>query len=110
VAHVISKVRLRAFWEKHRDAEKELATWFKSARKARWAILADVRVPFPTADQVGTCLVFDNCHNDYRLIVRPSRNWKRLYVRHVLTHKDYDKGQWKKGCTKAKGQETATWQ
>jgi len=99
VAHVIAKPRLRAFWEKHRDAQKELEAWFKSARKARWMCLADVRVPFPSADQVGRCLIFDVCHNRYRLIVRATRNWKRIYVRHVLTHNDYDKGQWKKGCT-----------
>jgi mRNA interferase HigB len=99
VAHVISKKRLRVFWEKHREAQQELQAWLKSARKAHWMHLADVRVPFPRADQVGSCLIFDICHNKYRLIVRPSRNWKRLYVRHVLTHKDYEMGQWKQSCT-----------
>jgi mRNA interferase HigB len=99
VAHVIAKARLRAFWERHRDAQNALAAWFKAARKARLTCLADMRVPFPSADQVGSCLIFDVCHNKYRLIVRPSRNWKRLFVRHVLIHRDYDKGHWKKGCT-----------
>src|SRR5438067_11940322 len=98
MAHVISKPRLRRFWEKHRDAQQELQDWFKAARKARWASLADVRKPFPSADQVGRCLIFNVCGNKYRLIVRTTRNWKRLYVRHVLTHKDYDKQEWKKSC------------
>ncbi len=50
---------------------------------------------FPSADRYGHCLVFNIRHNRYRLIVRPSANWKRLYVRHILTHKDYDKDVWK---------------
>ena len=99
MAHVISKPRLRAFWEKHRDAQGELEEWFKVARKARWGQLADVRMQFPSADQVGRCLVFNICHNKYRLIVRRSQNWKHLAVRHILTHKDYDRNQWKQSCT-----------
>jgi mRNA interferase HigB len=99
VAHVISKARLREFWEKHRDAQKELEAWFKAARKARWTCLADARVPFPGVDQVGRCIIFDVCHNKYRLIVRTTRNWKRLYVRHALTHRKYDMAEWKKDCT-----------
>jgi len=98
VAHVISKRPLRAFWTKHRDAEKELAAWFKIARRATWTKIAEVRELFPDADQVGRCIVFNICHNDYRLIVSVSRNWKRIYVLDVLTHKDYSKNTWKKDC------------
>jgi mRNA interferase HigB len=57
-----------------------------------------VREPFPDADQVGRCVVFNICRNDYRLIVSVSRNWKRIYVMSVLTHKDYSKNTWKKDC------------
>ena len=45
--NVVSKARLRAFWEQHRDAQKELEAWFKIVRKARWTDLADVRASFP---------------------------------------------------------------
>lgn len=53
---------------------------------------------YPSADLVGRCLVFNISHNKYRLIVRVTQNWKRLYVRHVLTHKQYDSDSWKKDC------------
>jgi mRNA interferase HigB len=33
--------------------------------------------------------------NKYRLITAIHYNRKRVYVRHVLTHKEYDRGQWK---------------
>jgi mRNA interferase HigB len=97
--HVISKKRLQSFWENRRDAQKELEAWYKVARKARWIGLADVRMAFPKADQVGTCLVFNICGNKYRVIARASRNWKTLYVRYVLTHKKYDRRAWLESCT-----------
>jgi mRNA interferase HigB len=98
MAHVISKRRLRQFWQKHHDAEKDLMAWYKAACKAPWTTIAEVRELFPTADQVGRCLVFNIRHNRYRLVVRMSRNWRRIWVRQVLTHKDYDKDEWKQDC------------
>ncbi len=68
-------------------------------RKAQWTNLTDLRIAYPKADQVGRCLIFNVCGNKYRLIVRVTQNWKRLYVRHVLTHKDYDKQAWLIGCS-----------
>ncbi len=97
--NVVSKARLRAFWEQHRDAQKELEAWFKIVRKARWTDLADVRASFPSADKVGSCLIFNICHNKYRLIVWANRRMTWLFVKHILTHKDYDKDLWKKDCT-----------
>jgi mRNA interferase HigB len=99
VAHVIAKPRLREFWEHNRDAQKELEDWYKAARKALWTNLADVRMAYPKADQVGRCLIFNICGNKYRLIIRATRNWKRLYVRYVLTHRDYDKRAWLESCS-----------
>ena len=51
---VISLRRLREFWEQHGDAEKPLRNWFKTARKARWGSLQDVRRTYPRTDSVAT--------------------------------------------------------
>jgi mRNA interferase HigB len=48
-----------------------------------------------SADQVGKCIVFNIGGNKYRLIVIISPNWRKVYIRFVLTHKDYDRGGWK---------------
>jgi mRNA interferase HigB len=96
--HVISKKRLRDFWEHHPDSEKELLAWYKIARKARWSRLAEVRATFRSADKVGKCVVFNIRHNRYRLVVIITRDWKRVLIRHVLTHADYDLGKWKSDC------------
>lgn len=43
-----------------------LEDWWAAARKARWSRLVDVRVLYPDADEVGQCLVFNACGNEYR--------------------------------------------
>jgi mRNA interferase HigB len=96
--HVISRKKLREFWADHADAEKELLAWYKVAKAARWTKLTDVRVTFRTADLVGKCIVFNILPNRCRLVVIITKDWKRVLVRHVLTHKDYDPDEWKSDC------------
>jgi len=51
---------------------------------------------FPTADQVGKLTVFNVGGNKVRLIAAIHYNRKRIYIRWVLTHREYDQGRWKK--------------
>ena len=48
-----------------------------------------------TADLVGKFVVFDIGGNKYRLIAAIHYNRGKLFVRHVLTHSEYDEGNWK---------------
>ncbi|MBX7256508.1 MAG: type II toxin-antitoxin system HigB family toxin [Candidatus Hydrogenedentes bacterium] len=50
---------------------------------------------FPSADIVDHWIVFNIGGNKYRLIASIHFNRYRVYVRHVLTHKEYDRGAWK---------------
>ncbi|HJZ91004.1 MAG TPA: type II toxin-antitoxin system HigB family toxin [Gemmataceae bacterium] len=90
--HVISKKRLREFWEEHPRAQAPLEAWYQVARHAEWDSFMDVRQAFNTADQVGRFTVFDIGGNKYRLIAAIHFNRGKLFVRHVLTHSDYDEG------------------
>jgi mRNA interferase HigB len=94
--HVISEKKLREFWTLHPDAETPLRSWHRIAEQSEWEKLADVRENYPSADQVGKFTVFNIGGNKFRLIVVVHFNRGKLYVRHVLTHGDYDKGDWKK--------------
>ena len=96
---VISLRRLREFWEQHGDAEKPLRNWFKTARKARWGSLQDVRRTYPHTDGVATAggetlTVFNIGGNKYRLIARVRYDFELINVRVVLTHAEYNKGKW----------------
>ena len=95
VVHVISRKKLREFWEQHADAERPLASWFKVASKAQWASLVELRQTYPTADSVGKFTVFNIGGNKYRLITEINFHAQRVYIRHVLSHADYDRARWR---------------
>jgi mRNA interferase HigB len=54
-----------------------------------------VRTAFPTADKVGKLTVFNIGGNKARLITAIHYNRRKVYIRAVLTHEEYDQNQWK---------------
>ena len=96
--HVISRKALREFASVHPDSEAPLDAWYRIAKKAEWENLVQVREVYPHADPVGECTVFNIRGNRYRLICGIDYEGQVIYIRHVLTHKDYDRGGWKSGC------------
>lgn len=94
---IISKRAIREFAiGKYRVATAPLEHWYETARRAVWRNSGDVRLDFNTADFVGDLVVFDIGGNKYRLIAAIKYRWQILYIRAILTHEDYDKGDWKK--------------
>ncbi len=93
--HVISKKKLRQFWAVHADAEEPLRSWLQAARRERWTNFAEVKNRFPKAGRVGKLTVFNIAGNKYRLIAAIHHNRGKVFVRHVLTHAEYDRGDWK---------------
>src|SRR5260370_6934453 len=77
------------------EAEKALGAWERDGISGGWEKPDDVRAVSRDADQVGKFPVFDIGGNKYRLIVHIHYDRGRIYVRHVLTHSEYDKGKWK---------------
>jgi len=94
--HVISRKTLRLFWERYPDSETALARWFKIVQQTEFRNFAELRAAFPTADKVDNWIVFNIGGNKYRLIVSIHFNRGKVYVRHVLTHTEYDRGGWKR--------------
>lgn len=92
-------VSLRTLFEKaarYADAVVALQTWFEVARAADWKCLEDIRKIYPATDMVGALAIFNIKGNRYRLIVRVSFTYQRLFIKEFLTHADYSKGAWKK--------------
>jgi mRNA interferase HigB len=93
--HVISRKTLRQFWEQHPDSERALARWFKIMQRHDFMTFEALRASFPTADKVGAFIVFNIGGNKYRLITAIHFNRRKVYIRYVLTHQEYDRGAWK---------------
>ena len=81
---------------KHPDAETSLRHWITAVEKSTWKKFSDVRKLFGSADQVGNFTVFNIGGNKYRIIAVIHYNTGRVYVRHMLTHGEYDRGKWKR--------------
>ncbi len=90
---IISKSTLKEFWEQHEntDAEKELVIWLKAITDNIWNKPNDITAFFNDADIVGNGrIVFNICHNKYRLIVLFKYKIQIGFVRFIGTHKQYD--------------------
>jgi mRNA interferase HigB len=93
--HIISRKKLNEFAEKHPDANPSLARWYRLANQLNFASLSELRRTFPSADQVGKLTVFNVGGNNVRLIAAIHYNRKKIYVRAVLTHAEYDERLWR---------------
>lgn len=92
--HVISSKPLHDFWTRHPKAETLLRAWLYEVEHSQWETFADLRGSYPSADQVGKYTVFNIGGNKYRLVVVVHFARGKIYVRHVMTHKEYDRGRW----------------
>ena len=99
---IISRRRLREFWKARKknsaEAERDLSTWYKLAKRAEWDNFAALRQTFGSADQVGNCVVFDVGNNRFRLIGRVNYAKGIIYVLRVMDHAEYDKNRWSDDC------------
>lgn len=93
--HVITRRRLNEFAEKYPDTENALANWYFAMKQNSFANLAELKTMFSTADKVGKLTVFNIGGNKVRLIAAIHYNRRKVYIRAVLTHKEYDEGNWK---------------
>ena len=93
--HIITRKRLNEFAAKYPNALPGLQHWYRVMKPARFASFAEMRRLFPAADQVGKLTVFNISGNNTRLIAAVHYNRKRVYIRAVLTHEEYDTGKWK---------------
>ncbi len=96
--HVISQRALREFWKLHPEAEGPLRRWYQTVNSATWDSFADIRRTFATADAYKRCVIFNVGGNKYRVIAAVHCNRHKVYIRQVLTHAQYDRGNWKADC------------
>jgi mRNA interferase HigB len=90
---VIAKRTLKVFWDCHHQAEGPLREWYTTVNRSVWSGPSDVKLEFgATVDFVGdNRLVFDLAGNKYRLIVHVAYAYKRVLIKFVGTHAEYDR-------------------
>jgi mRNA interferase HigB len=89
---LISNKALREFAALHADAAQPLQDFRRKVEKGSFANFAELRAVFPAVDKVGERFVFNIGGNKYRLVAWIHFDTRRLFVKAVMTHGDYDKG------------------
>jgi mRNA interferase HigB len=92
---IIKRGALVQFWERHPDAKTSLESWYGVVRRADWQTPMEMKQIYHNADLVGRRTVFNIAGNKYRLIARVNYQTRRVFVLHILTHAEYDRGGWK---------------
>ena len=93
--HVIARRRLQEFSARHKEAEAPLGVWYAIVSKTDFGTFAGLKRVFNSADKVGKFTVFEIGGNKFRLVAAVHYNRKKVYIRHVLTHVEYDRSTWK---------------
>jgi len=97
--HVIKRKTLIEFYEQPgcQDAKGPLEAWYYEADHAQWASPSEIKSQYSSASILkNNRVIFNIAGNKYRLITSIHFNRGKVYVRHVLTHTEYDRGDWKK--------------
>jgi len=89
---IISRKPLREFGVRYADAVEPLNAWYRVVKGRDYGSPHELRADFPTASFLGARrTVFNVGGNKYRLVVDMRYDLGRVYVRHVLTHEEYDR-------------------
>ena len=95
---VVTRRHLQDAMRRYPDAANDLRAWLAVAQCARWRSMVDVLATFKDADEVDGYTLFNIRHNRYRLVTvlhysrfkSDSQTEGHIYIRSLLTHKEYD--------------------
>ena len=86
---IFSKSTLRAFWEKHADAEQYLKTWYDTAMNTEWKSPSDIKQMYENASILkDSRIVFNIKGNSYRLVAKINFEKQWIFIRFIGTHTD----------------------
>ncbi|MEW6667007.1 MAG: type II toxin-antitoxin system HigB family toxin [Thermodesulfobacteriota bacterium] len=89
---IISRKRLREFWEQHPDARQALQAWHDDARHATWKKPADIKAVYRNASFIEkNRVVFNIKGNAYRLVAAIKYDRGIVFIRFIGTHQQYDR-------------------
>ena len=97
---IVTQKRLREYAKRHPQARPSLEHWQRVTLAADWRNPADLKATFNDVDPVtvssgNTVYVFNIQRNEHRLIAAIHFNTGMVYVLRIMTHREYDRGQWK---------------
>ena len=92
---IVSKRRIREFGKRFPKAGEPLKHWANAVQAAGWKNPGALKADFGSAAFVGVLTAFNVGGNKYRLIAYIHYRRQIAYIKHILTHEEYDEGAWR---------------
>lgn len=105
---ITGRRKLEEFAKRHSTVRQRLERWYELMEEGTFESIVDLRATFPQADPVTaspgkfghpgerTTLTVFNISRSVRLIAFINYKKQEVSIRHVLTHEEYNKGNWKR--------------
>ncbi len=93
--HIITQKRIWEAIDTYPEAAAALDGWYRLMKRNRFTNFSSLRSVFGSVDKVGELYVFDIGGNKLRLIVNIHFICQRVYIRKILTHREYDANKWR---------------
>lgn len=89
---IVTFARIKEFSKKYPDSDVALREWYSKTKESEWNNLNEIRDTFNAVDCVGNNrFVFNIRGNNYRLVAIIIFSSKKVYIRFIGTHSEYDK-------------------
>jgi mRNA interferase HigB len=95
--HIITHTRIVTAQQRLPQCSAALDVWYRLMKRGQYGNFAELKSAFGSADKVGTLFVFNVGGNKLHIVAAVHFNRAKVFVRHVLTHEEYDRGDWRKG-------------
>jgi len=97
---IIKPTTVKNWMREHPEAVAALGAWLNNVKQKQWRTFSDVRSSYPASDMVRLrsgkpVVIFNIAHNRYRLITGIHFNRGKVFVLRFLTHREYERNQWK---------------
>ena len=93
--HVITQKRIWEAQAKWPRSATALEAWYRLVKASAPRDFAEMKRLFPATDKVGPLHVFDIGGNKLRLIAFVRYPTQRIYIKHLLDHREYEQDKWK---------------
>ncbi|MCF6766219.1 type II toxin-antitoxin system HigB family toxin [Thiotrichales bacterium 19S3-7] len=94
--HVITQKRIWDAKVLYPTVSNALDGWYRIIKSNDFLSFNHIKKVFPSVDKVGKYHVFDIGGNKLRLIAVIDYKFKKLFIREILAHSEYDKNKWNK--------------
>jgi mRNA interferase HigB len=89
---IVTFTKISKYIKKHADSKVSLKDWYFKTKNSDWNNLSELKQSFNSVDYIGNNrYVFNIKKGSYRLVAIIIFASKKVYIRYIGTHAEYDR-------------------